>query len=195
MITGERRGEEGFEGNFGFGLPVGEVVFNKAGGGLPSLEDGVGEDSLEELKVGGEAEEDGGAQGGLHFADGGGTVFGEDDDFGDQRVVVGGEGVAGLESCVDTDARAGGRDELEEQTGSGEEATGWVLGVEAGFDGMTYWRSGIRYEKFGGEALDDAAKVGAGALQGADDVGVELDGGAVGFVLGLEGRVSPSGGK
>ena len=97
-------------------------------------EGGVGGQGAQQGEVGLDADDFGLRQGLGEAGQGGAAIRRVDDELGDHRVVIGGDGVSGADAAVDADAF--GEFQVGEGADGGEEVAGGVFGVEADFDGM-----------------------------------------------------------
>lgn len=146
-MGGEGGGKEDFEGKVGIGLPGGEMGLDEARGGFTRLKKWVCEDGLEKFEIGGETEQNRVVQGGLHFADGGGAIFGVDDDFGEEGIVMGGERVSCLEAGIHADTRPGRGKEGEQGAAGGQKTARRVFCIEADFQGVAARGKGVGEER------------------------------------------------
>ena len=75
-------------------------------------------------------------EGAGHNVHGFGAVFAVGDEFADHRVVVGGDGIAGVDVGFEANASTAGCVKHFDSAGGGAEAVKGVFGVDAAFDGM-----------------------------------------------------------
>ena len=66
------------------------------------------------------------------------SVFASDDEFGDHRIVVGRNAIAGIAGAVDADMRSAGRDIIFQMPGRGRKIFGRVFGIDPELDDVPF---------------------------------------------------------
>ena len=73
-------------------------------------------------------------QGAAHAGNGLFAVGCVDNDLGEQRIIIGRNGIALINGAVDADAGAAGNQQAGDRAGTGPEAMRRILGIDAAFD-------------------------------------------------------------